>query len=138
MISSMSGQEVRGSLAEAVHRQTEGNPLFVQEVLRYFIEQGFVKREGDHWTGEWRSGSGELPESAIPEGLRDVIGKRLSGLSESSNRVLAVAAVIGRDFTLDVVERVVDATADEIVAALEEARAAGIVEERAATGGNVA
>ena len=33
MMSTISGQEVRWSTAEAVHRQTEGNPLFVQEVI---------------------------------------------------------------------------------------------------------
>ena len=138
MIGSMSGQEVRSSLAEAVHRQTEGNPLFVQEVLRYFVEQGFVKREGDKWVGQWRSNSGELPEAAIPEGLRDVIGKRLSGLSEACNLTLAVAAVVGRDFTLDVLRRVVGLSADELAEPLDEARAAGIIEERATPGGNVA
>src|SRR5207302_771252 len=97
MMGVIAGQEVSWSLAEAVHRQTEGNPLFVQEVLRYLAEEGLVQREGGQWQ---RTGSTPL-ELQIPEGLRDVIGKRLSRLSPECNRVLAVAAVIGRDFALE-------------------------------------
>src|SRR5205085_2708515 len=86
------GQEVPWSQAEAIHRQTEGNPLFVQEVLRYLVEEGLVVREG----GRYVRTDGSEPDSGIPEGLRDVIGKRLSHLSADCNRLLAVAAVIGR------------------------------------------
>ena len=77
---------------------------------------------------------------SIPEGLRDVIGKRLSRLSPDCNRLLAIAAVIGRDFGLD------DAaggcrrwTRRQLVAALEEAAAgrraggAGAAGQRSAT-----
>ena len=77
MMRAIAGQEVPWSLAEAIHRQTEGNPLFVQEVLRYLVEEGLVAREGGHWQ---RRGATPL-ELQIPEGLRDVIGKRLVALS---------------------------------------------------------
>jgi len=46
MLKSITHDDVPWSLAEAVHRQTEGNPLFVQEVIRYLSEEGLVKREG--------------------------------------------------------------------------------------------
>jgi predicted ATPase len=96
MLSAIAGQEVQWALAEAVHRQTEGNPLFVQEVLRYLAEEGLITRE----EGRWRAGGSTPLLETIPEGLRDVIGKRLSRLSPECNRLLAVAAVIGRDFGL--------------------------------------
>ena len=89
MVSELATQKVPYQLAEAIHRQTEGNPLFVQEVLRYLVEEGLVAREGDRWR---RSGEQPLAER-IPEGLRDVIGKRLSRLSEATNRLLSIAAV---------------------------------------------
>jgi len=94
MLSGIAGQDVPWGLAEAVHRQTEGNPLFVQEVVRYLAEEGIIERK----EGRWRAKSDTPVEMRIPDGLRDVIGKRLSGLSESCNKVLSVAAVIGRDF----------------------------------------
>src|SRR5207247_2356865 len=102
MMALIRGQEVPWSRAEAIHRQTEGNPLFVQEVLRYLVEEGLVVREGGRYALT-EVGS----EVGIPEGLRDVVGKRLSRLGEQANQVLSVAAVIGREFRLDVLQRVV-------------------------------
>jgi DNA-binding NarL/FixJ family response regulator len=80
------GQAVPLSRAESVHRQTEGNPLFVQEVLRYLVEAGrVVKREGAYVPID-----PALIETDVPEGLGDIVGKRLSRLSERSNEVLHI------------------------------------------------
>ncbi|MEK7214474.1 MAG: hypothetical protein AAB289_02610, partial [Chloroflexota bacterium] len=125
MLNGLTGQEVRWSLAEAVHRQTEGNPLFIQEVIRYLVEEGHISHEG----GRWHRAGESAPEMHIPEGLRDVIGRRLSRLSAECNRLLAVAAVIGRDFTLQALEAVADTPEEALVTALEEATRIGIVEE---------
>jgi len=130
------GQEVPWSQAEAIHRQTEGNPLFVQEVLRYLVEEGVVIREGGRYLLA-DAGAG------IPEGLRDVVGRRLSRLSERANQVLSVAAVIGREFRMDVLQRVAGLSTgsgqglseDELIAALEEAQERAVIEERSALGG---
>ncbi len=130
MMNQLRGQEVPWSRAEAVHRQTEGNPLFIQEVLRYLVEEGLVVREGDRWV---RS-DGDDPAAGIPEGLRDVIGKRLSRLSAESNRVLAVAAVIGRDFDLAPLQVVAGASEDALMEALEEAVRVGVLESRSRPG----
>ncbi len=78
MLDSITRENVPWGLAEAVHRQTEGNPLFVQEVVRYLNEEGLIKREA----GQWKAKTGTEVEMNIPEGLRDVIGKRLR-LSEN-------------------------------------------------------
>ena len=127
MISTISEQELPWGMAQAVHRQTEGNPLFVQEVLRYLVEEGLMSRQ----EGRWR----ETPlDMNIPEGLRDVIGKRLSRLSDGCNRVLSVAAVIGREFRVDVLQGVAGVAEDELFAALEEAQGAAVVEERSPVG----
>ena len=66
MMETFTGQEVPWGLAEAVHRQTEGNPLFVQEVVRYLNEEGLIKREG----GQWKAKSGTQLAQSIPEGLQ--------------------------------------------------------------------
>jgi hypothetical protein len=127
MMSIVRGQEVPWSRAEEIHRQTEGNPLFVQEVLRYLVEEGIVVREGGRYL---------LTDSdaGIPEGLRDVVGKRLSRLSEKTNQVLSVAAVIGREFRLDVLQHVAGLPEEELYVALEEATERAVVEQRQAVG----
>jgi tetratricopeptide (TPR) repeat protein len=115
------------SRAEAIHRQTEGNPLFVQEVLRYLVEEGIVVREDGRYLFT-------ETDAGIPEGLRDVVGKRLSRLSERTNQVLAIAAVIGREFGLDVLQQVAGLEEEELYAALEEATERAVVEERQTVG----
>jgi len=131
MMNAIRGQEVPWSRAEAVHRQTEGNPLFIQEVLRYLVEEGLVIREGGRYM---RTDGSEDPEAGIPEGLRDVIGKRLSHLSAQANQVLSVAAVVGRDFRLDVLQRVAGLSEDELDGALEEAAGRSLIEQRPVLG----
>jgi tetratricopeptide (TPR) repeat protein len=133
MLSGIAGQDVPWGLAEAVHRQTEGNPLFVQEVVRYLAEEGIIERK----EGRWRARSDTPVEMRIPDGLRDVIGKRLSGMSESCNKVLSVAAVIGRDFQMEVLQKVGGMSDDELFGALEEARKAAVVEEKTGAGAKV-
>ena len=130
MLESITREEVPWSLAEAVHRQTEGNPLFVQEVVRYLVEEGLISRE----EGQWKATQLEM---SIPEGLRDVVGKRLSGLSQECNRILSIASVIGRDFRLAVLQKVADVSDDELFAALEEAKGAAVVKERSTVGAAV-
>ena len=64
MMSNIRGQEVPRARAEAVYRQTEGHPLFVQEVLRYLVEEGLVVREDGRYT---RTDTG-APARASPRG----------------------------------------------------------------------
>ena len=134
MLAAMSQQEIPWRFSELVHRQTEGNPLFVQEVLRFLVEQGLVEsREGTlHRVGE------EALAGRIPEGLRDVIGKRLSRLSARANQVLTVAAVLGREFRLEVLLRVVQLPEEDVIAGLEEAGRAALVENQPSARGTVA
>ncbi len=130
MLGAITDQSISWGFAEAVHRQTEGNPLFVQEVVRYLAEEGLIQHEDGRWQ---RAGTTPL-EMSIPEGLRDVIGRRLSRLSTECNRVLAVAAVVGRDFDLTSLQDVAGAEADAVIEALEEAVHVGILEEQTRPG----
>ena len=136
MVEAAAGQEVQSGLTVAVERQTEGNPLFVQEVLRYLAEEGLlVRQEGS------RAGLGDASVEGvagrIPEGLRDVIGKRLSRLSQECNRLLAVASVIGREFPLALLQSVAQVSDEELDASLEEAQSAVVIEERSSIVGIV-
>jgi DNA-binding CsgD family transcriptional regulator len=123
-------QKIPQPFAELVHRQTDGNPLFIHETLRYMIDAGLMERRDG---ALWRAGDQSLA-GRIPEGLRDVVGKRLSSLSDSTNRVLSVASVIGREFQLDVLRKVLVIPDGELEATLEEASAAAIIEERSVVG----
>jgi predicted ATPase len=97
-----SQQVIPQPIAELLHRRTEGNPLFVHELLRFVVAEGLVESQD----GALRRVGEETLAGRIPEGLRDVVGKRLSRLSASANQALSVASVIGREFPLDVLRRV--------------------------------
>jgi tetratricopeptide (TPR) repeat protein/archaellum biogenesis ATPase FlaH len=130
MLESITRESVPWGLAEAVHRQTEGNPLFVQEVVRYLAEEGLITQK----EGRWRPAKDTPLEMNIPEGLRDVIGKRLSLLSKECNQLLSVASVIGREFGIDTLRAVVAMKEDIFVNALREAVRLSVLEERSQVG----
>jgi len=130
MLESITQQSVPWGLAEAVHRQTEGNPLFVQEVVRYVAEEGYITRKEE----QWRPTRDTPLEMSIPEGLRDVIGRRLSLLSPECNQLLAVSSVIGREFALDTLKAVTGINEDVFMNALKEAVRLSVLEERSQRG----
>ncbi|MGH9035915.1 MAG: ATP-binding protein, partial [Acidimicrobiia bacterium] len=116
-------EEAEG-LARAVWTETEGNPFFVTEVFRHLSESGAVKVREGRWAI-----TGALDEVGIPEGVRDVVGRRLSRLSEVTNRVLTVAAVAGLEFEPALVAPAGGFAEDEVIAAVEEAVGARLVVE---------
>jgi DNA-binding CsgD family transcriptional regulator len=133
LLAETSQQTVPQPFAELVQRQTEGNPLFVRETLRFVIDAGLVERQD----GTLRRVGDQSLAGRIPEGLRDAVGKRLSRLSDTTNQVLSVASVIGREFQLDVLSRVLAGPEEELEAALKEASAAAIIEEHSAVGASI-
>jgi len=115
------GMTLPNWLTSAIHSQTEGNPLFVREVVRFLQQEGHLDR----------SIPTMIPKTIrLPEGIREAIGRRLNLLSATCNDVLATAAVIGHEFRLDVLVRACrPSTEDAVLEALDEALAAHIVEE---------
>jgi tetratricopeptide (TPR) repeat protein len=130
MMESITRESVPWGLAQAVHRQTEGNPLFVQEVIRYLAEEGLLTQK----EGQWRPTKDTPLEMSIPEGLRDVIGKRLSLLTPECNHLLSVASVIGREFALETLKAVAGIDEDIFANALKEAVRLSVLEERSQRG----
>src|SRR5207237_1850548 len=80
-------------LARVVWRETEGNAFFVGEVLRHLRESGALEERDGRWVL-----TAALDDLGIPEGVRDVVGRRLSRLSDEANRVLTCASVVGVEF----------------------------------------
>lgn len=113
------------ALADALWRDTEGSPLFVRETLRHLEEVGAVARDD---RGGWLPRR-RVDALGIPEGVKEVLGRRLSRLSETANDVLRTAAVIGRQFDPALVGTVTGTDIDAILDTLDEAAAAGVVSE---------
>ena len=112
------------ALARMIYDETDGNPLFTGEVLRHLRETGAIFEEDGRWTTQ-----GDVADIGIPDGVREVIGRRLHRLPTRVNEVLQLAAVVGRTFDLSVLERLVDFDRDTLVAALDEAVDARVISE---------
>jgi class 3 adenylate cyclase/tetratricopeptide (TPR) repeat protein len=117
-------------LAHAVYRETDGNPFFVSEVLRHLSETGAIYQDA---TGRWVAEE-SLEQMALPDSVREVIGARVGRLGQDAERVLSLAAVIGRDFDLDLLAKATKTGEDELLDILEAATAASLVRELAGTG----
>jgi class 3 adenylate cyclase len=117
-------------LAHAVYRETDGNPFFVSEVLRHLAETGAIYQDT---TGRWTADDA-LEQMALPDSIREVIGGRVVRLGEAAGRILSMAAVIGRDFDLDLLARATKASEDELLDILDAASAVALVRELADTG----
>jgi DNA-binding SARP family transcriptional activator len=114
----LTASEIASSeLAAGLHAETEGNPLFVGEIVRLLAVEGASAES----TAEVRL--------AIPQSVRDVIARRLSHLSEECHRVLVLASVIGREFAVDALARVGGVPDGELLDVLDEAMAARVVSE---------
>jgi tetratricopeptide (TPR) repeat protein len=110
MMASLGRQELSGSDSRALWEETRGNPFFLEEMLRHLESRGAGERE-------------------LPEGIREVIGRRLAALSEPTSQALTTAAVIGREFTLDLLGAVGPHSEDELDEVVEESVAANVIAE---------
>ena len=94
-------------LTEALHQQildrAEGNPLFLEEILRTLVSQGILQRSGEHWH---MTPGADLEQIYIPPTLQGVIMARLDRLDKETRGVLQMAAVIGRVFWYRILEYV--------------------------------
>ena len=93
------------SMRSRILQKADGNPYFVEQVVRSLIDQGFISSSGNDDLAE-KAG---LPEDIeIPDNLQSLLLARIDNLEENSRWVLQVAAVIGRKFYFKVLSRLVD------------------------------
>lgn len=106
-------------LTETIHGLTSGNPLFVSQLVQHLGERQEQRIEIE--------GRRQWLVRRLPEGLREVVGSRLNGLSERCNETLEVACVFGTDFGVREMARVLEGTAGEIMEIMDEAVRARII-----------
>jgi predicted ATPase len=122
LIEVLSGVVPSPAQVSAVHERTEGNPLFVREVVRLLAGEAVPLPPG----------RGGVP---IPDSVRAVIGLRLTPLSAEAVQVLSAAAVVGREFELTLVGPACELPAERVLRGLSEAVSLGIVAEEEGTAG---
>jgi len=119
------------ALAQAIARETAGNPFFAGELLRHLTESGAIVQEDG---GRWRL-VGEVAHLGLPQSVREVVGRRVERLGSDARAALSAAAVIGRDFDFDLLVAVMDLQEASLLDLLEQAVAASLLQESAERAG---
>lgn len=112
------------AVAQSIHDHTQGNPFFVREVLRHLADTGAVAQQDGSWYARL-----PVEELGIPQGVREVVRRRLTRLSETCNRVLQVATVMGLEFEPTVLGAAADLDEESVITALEESIAGRLATE---------
>ena len=120
LIRRRTGETPSHALTRALQAEAEGNPFFVEEIVRNLVAAGVSVSKAT---------ASELSRFRLPEGVGQVVARRLSRLGPGTVEWLRVAAVIGRDFDVALLEQVVALPEEEFLAALEEALTAGLLLE---------
>jgi class 3 adenylate cyclase/tetratricopeptide (TPR) repeat protein len=114
------------ALAHALYRETDGNPFFTREILRHLTETGAIAQRDD---GRWIAEVDFRDQAILPTSVREVIGRRVARLGKETEQTLRAAAVIGRDFELDLLVRVTDQSEEHILDLLDGAIRAVLIRE---------
>jgi class 3 adenylate cyclase len=88
---------------ELILAKAEGNPFFVEEVIRMLMDRGAIVREGDRWVANERVANIEIPDT-----IHGLLLARIDRLPQDSKRTLRVASVIGRQFGVTILERLLE------------------------------
>ena len=121
MLKGLSNKEPPPGIVNEIYAETQGNPFFVEELVRHLSEENRLYDEA----GEFRSAL-KIAEYEVPQSVRLVVGRRLARVGEPSQKMLATAAVIGRSFSFEVLEASTEYDG-LLLERVEEAEKAGLV-----------
>ncbi|MCU1454823.1 MAG: hypothetical protein JWN46_2969 [Acidimicrobiales bacterium] len=124
----VAGAPLSPEVRQRVRAASEGNPLFVREIVRHLVESGRLTMSP---AGTWRAEN--LGAITIPKSVDGMIAERLDCLSSPTRSALVSAAMLGRDFSFATWERVVAGRRQGVDAAAREATGAGLIDRLAGT-----
>ncbi len=115
------GRTLPAQLVSVLVEKTEGNPLYVEEMTRMFLD---ARADG----GEGMQGSaGVLPESLVPASLHDLLMARLDRLSLQARRVVQLGSVVGREWSFELLMELLPGEEDTLAGGIEELVASGFI-----------
>ena len=119
-------RSVSPALGRAVHGETGGNPFYVQEVVRHLIDEGRLVERNGAWAA-----AGTFREIGVPEGVRQVVHRRLSRLTQRTHALLGYASVFSGGAEVRVLQEVTGLDEPDLLDAIDEALAAGLIRPQA-------
>jgi predicted ATPase len=123
LLNALFAESTSADFVSAIFRETEGNPFFVEEVIKALIEGDLLRFEDGHWVRP------ALEDLQIPQSIRIAIQQRITRLPPAAQDVLNASAVLGRDFDFDTLAELAGADEDTLIDALEQMEHAQLIEE---------
>ncbi len=122
LVAGLTGQQPPAAFVHGIYAQSEGNPFFAEEIYLHLAESGVLFDDQGRFRDDLR-----IEDLEVPSSVRMVVGERLARLSEATQRALLAAAVRGRVFELDLVERVAGEPGGDLLDAFDEAERARLI-----------
>jgi DNA-binding CsgD family transcriptional regulator len=119
-------QPVRPEFLDPIVELTEGNPFFVEEVLKSLVAAGDIFPAGAHWERK------PLLELHIPRTVHEAVQRRVAQLSETARQIVLLAAVAGRRFDFALLQTLTGQEEGALLQVMKELMAAQLVSEEAA------
>jgi len=121
----LDAHDIDERLAALVIEKSDGVPFFIEEMVKTLRETGAIEQPD----GAWRL-SRDIGDSHVPASIEELLTARIDRLPDPARRVLQVGAVIGREFTWELLTKVVEATPMDLIAHLSALKDAELVYER--------
>lgn len=119
LITELLDQELPEDLTQLITRQTQGNPFYVEEIIRSFIEDGTLRQ--DEATNQWQV-TRAIADVEVPGSVQDIIAARLDRLPPGNKRITQHAAIIGRTFWQELLSHITETASVEPTLSLLEVR----------------
>jgi tetratricopeptide (TPR) repeat protein len=123
MLEVLFDEEMKSESLDAIYRETEGNPFFIEEVSKALVESGKLSFED----GRWHRPS--IDELEIPQSVRIAIQSRIGKLPQQVQETLQLASILGREFNFDTLAEASELDEDALIEALENAEQDQLIEE---------
>lgn len=118
------GLNANNDFFESIYKISRGNPFFTEELLKHLIESENIIYKENRWQIE------KLEKLDIPASLDDVMKRRIRGLDTETKEMLAQAALIGEDFKLEILRRLVEKNEGYLLELIDRAKQKFMIEER--------
>jgi DNA-binding SARP family transcriptional activator len=125
LVSGYVGHRPPARLVAAIGQATDRNPFFIEELLHHLVETGAIDPGARRWPAATAA-----EDLGVPEGVLQLLGRRLARLSAPATELLQVAAALGREFEFTLLSRMTGWDDAPVIEAVEEALRTGVLSER--------
>jgi DNA-binding CsgD family transcriptional regulator len=119
---------IRPDFLDAIFSLTDGNPFFIEEVVRSLVATGDLVVSPEDGVWDYRS----LSQLRVPRTVQDAVERRAAQLSEAARSILRLAAVAGQRFDIELLERLLGVDETVLLRSIKELLSAGLLIEESA------